>query len=218
MLSNNVFALISVPGVAPAGWTTELSWLDVAGVSKAINEKRNYLDKKIIFVSDSNTTQPLEFVIDPKTKDSLVWLCQVNIELHYLRVHQLGQPCTPCNNLFATCFKHTYRYLEVSPNILLPWPISTPEPLSQWSLMVASRLPLLRFSGLRRLRAKMSASSPQRELGKNLSYQFAKPRSPFRFVLFVVHRMQLWCVRCIYYIFLLIFFFLQINLAYMIYW
>lgn len=67
-----------VPNVIPPGWTTELSWLDVAGVSKAQADNRNYLDKKIIFVSDSNTTQPLEFILNPKTRDSLVWLCQVS--------------------------------------------------------------------------------------------------------------------------------------------
>lgn len=61
----------------PPGWVAELSWLDVAGVAKAVSEKRNYLDKKVIFVSDSNTTQPLELLLDPVTKDSAVWLCQV---------------------------------------------------------------------------------------------------------------------------------------------
>jgi hypothetical protein len=67
----------AVPGSVPPGWTAELSWLDVAGVAKAREDKRNYLDKKVIFVSDSNTTSPLEFLLNPKTKDSRVWLCQV---------------------------------------------------------------------------------------------------------------------------------------------
>ena len=68
----------AVPGSIPPGWTAELSWLDVDGVAKAEELKRNYLDKKVIFVSDSNTTSPLVFVVEPKSKDSVVWLCQVS--------------------------------------------------------------------------------------------------------------------------------------------
>lgn len=68
---------LMVPGSVPPGWTVELSWLDVGGVSKAESEKRNYLDKKIIFVSDSNTTSPIDFLLQPKAKDSFLWLCQV---------------------------------------------------------------------------------------------------------------------------------------------
>lgn len=76
--NNNMFYYVyTVPGSIPVGWTAELSWLDVAGVTKAKEEKRGYLDKKIIFVSDSNTTSPLVFVVNTKAKDSVVWLCQV---------------------------------------------------------------------------------------------------------------------------------------------
>lgn len=65
-------------GKVPVGWTTQLSWLDVSGVEKATKEKRGYLDKKIILVSDDSTTSPLEFIIQPKSKDSVLWLCQVS--------------------------------------------------------------------------------------------------------------------------------------------
>lgn len=66
-----------VPGSVPAGWSAELSWIDVAGVRAATEQKRNYLDKKIIFVADNISTTPLDLIVNPRSADGHLWLCQV---------------------------------------------------------------------------------------------------------------------------------------------
>lgn len=75
-LRYNMKKFLVVPDHIPEGWTSELSWMDVNGVAKAVSENRGYLDKKIIFMSDSNTTSPIEFSIIP-SQTGVLWLCQV---------------------------------------------------------------------------------------------------------------------------------------------
>jgi hypothetical protein len=115
---------ISVPGSIPPGWTAELSWMDVGGVAKAVEEKRHYLDKKIIFMSDANTTQPLQFMLWPQTKNSAVWLCQVRFFLIPLSHGIISTLHTSisfavhcgavCCTLTLLCFNTSLKHLGVS--------------------------------------------------------------------------------------------------------
>ena len=69
----------------PTDWTYDLSWFDKAGVQKAIDAGRGYLDKKFILRSnfsgmgqlkEGDDNSILTFLVEPSVR-SPIWICQV---------------------------------------------------------------------------------------------------------------------------------------------
>jgi hypothetical protein len=82
--NKNLGSMVVGSSAVPQGWSREISWLDVAGVSKAKAENRGYKDLKYIYISTITGEGPLQdadggvLTLDITTQTNRsVWLCQV---------------------------------------------------------------------------------------------------------------------------------------------
>lgn len=75
----------SLASLLPLNWAYDLSWFDKAGVKKASDEQRGYLDQKYILRSNFSGSGPLTeedgesvltFLVEPSVR-SPIWICQV---------------------------------------------------------------------------------------------------------------------------------------------